>query len=341
MSNRKKFRRVLLHAGLGKTGTSSIQTQLLNHAELLEDEYDIHFPRKFSGPQRFNGNHSSLLSFMFVDHHGAPQSHALTRFRSKEQANRYPEKIRKHFENGFTTSKASQLLISAEGLGHFSKPRLRLLAEWLSEVAEEVQLIVCLRHPLAALSSEIQQRLTLGYVLEDLYEQPPRYRFKNLFDRLETAFPESKFVVYDFAEATKSPDELIGFFYKKIGLDPKLVSQKSVRSNESMSHEAALLLSALNRAQPMLEGNTRSKLRSPGDVQGFLSIPGENFQAPKVVYDLLEREIVDDLAWLRERYGLELESQSITHRTDYRSFSDESIQQIALRLSKLSKVEPW
>jgi hypothetical protein len=181
----------------------------------------------------------------------------------------------------------------------------------------------------------------LGYVLEDLYEQPPRYRFKNLFDRLETAFPESKFVVYDFAEATKSPDELIGFFYKKIGLDPKLVSQKSVRSNESMSHEAALLLSALNRAQPMLEGNTRSKLRSPGDVQGFLSIPGENFQAPKVVYDLLEREIVDDLAWLRERYGLELESKSITHRTEYRSFSDESIQQIALRLSKLSKVEPW
>jgi hypothetical protein len=108
-----------------------------------------------------------------------------------------------------------------------------------------------------------------------------------------------------------------------------------------MSHEAALLLSALNRAQPMLEGNTRSKLRSPGDVQGFLSIPGENFQAPKVVYDLLEREIVDDLAWLRERYGLELESKSITHRTEYRSFSDESIQQIALRLSKLSKVEPW
>lgn len=341
MSSGKKFRRVLLHAGLGKTGTSSIQTQLMDHAQLLEDEYDIHFPRKFGTLQRFNGNHSSLLSFMFIDHKGAPRSHALTQFRSDDEAYRYPEKIRRHFERGFASSKASNLLLSAEGLGHFSKPRLLLLAQWLSEFAEEVQVIVCLRHPLAALSSEIQQRLTVGYVLEDLYEQPPRYRFKNLFDRLLTAFPQSKYVVYDFFEATTSPEGLIGFFYKKIGLDPKLVSKKDIRSNESMSHEAALLLSALNRAQPMLEGTTRNKLRSGGDVQDFLTIPGKKFQAPKSVYDSLESEIVDDLTWLREQHGLDLKSTHLTHRTDYRSFSDESVQHIAIRLGKLSKIEHW
>jgi hypothetical protein len=110
------------------------------------------------------------------------------------------------------------------------------------------------------------------------------------------------------------------------------VPQKPKYSNESMSHEAALLLSALNRAEPLLEGNKINKNRSPGDIQDFLNIPGEKYQAPREVYEILEREIVDDLTWLREQRGLDFDAVTINHRSEYRSFSEESIRSIALRL---------
>ena len=338
MTSYKKFKRVILHAGLGKTGTSSIQNQLLGQAKVLESEHNIHFPCVFHGLyQPFDGNHSSLLSFMFIDHNGPPRSHSLAGFKTEKEAKEYSFKIRTNFENGFSSSSASNLLMSAEGLGHFSKPRLILLSNWLQKFAEEIEVIVCIRHPMAALSSEIQQRLTLGFVLEDLYEQPPRYRFKNLFDRLETAFPQSKFVVYDFAQATEYPGGLVGCFYEKIGLDPCLVSQQPKYSNESMSHEAALLLSALNATEPLIEGGKRNKNRSPGDIQDFLKIPGKKYQAPRGVYEMLEREISDDLAWLLEHRGIDLGAVTVNHRSEYRSFSETSVRSIALSLGKLSK----
>ena len=338
MSSKKKFKRVILHAGLGKTGTSSIQNQLLEHAKVLESEHSIHFPRVFRGlHQPFNGNHSSLLGFMFIDHNGPPRSHSLAGFRSEKEAEEYSSKIRTDFENGFSSSSASNLLISAEGLGHFSKPRLILLSNWLQKFAEDIEVIVCIRHPMAALSSEIQQRLTLGFVLEDLYEQPPRYRFKQLFDRLETAFPQSKFVVYDFSRATEYPAGLVGCFYEKIGLDARLVPQQSKYKNESMSHEAALLLSALNATEPLIEGGKINRNRSPRAIQYFQKIPGKKYQAPRAVYQMLEREISDDLAWLLEHRGIDLGAITINHRSEYRSFSETSVRSIAVRLGKLRK----
>ena len=65
MSGSKRFKTTFLHIGLGKTGTTSIQADLLAEADVLESAYDLHFPRAFPPSRKFNGNHSFFLRALF------------------------------------------------------------------------------------------------------------------------------------------------------------------------------------------------------------------------------------------------------------------------------------
>jgi hypothetical protein len=331
MHTHKIFKRTYLHIGLGKTGTSAIQEQLYQNSERLEREHDIHFPCTFGESDLFNGNHSQLLKKMFV-HKGKDHSMPSAAI---SQASKDVTRLHSLFENSFSHSHANQLLISAEGIGHFGIPYLELLAKWLQEFSQEIEIVACVRHPIEALSSEIQQRVKFGDVLEDLYETPPYYRFSALFERIENAFPNSTINLYTFSEATKSPKGLTGVFLQKIGVDMKLPVHMS---NRSMSHEAALLLSALNRARPMSIGKNHKPSRAPTDVKEFMRIPGRTFLPPPAVYEKILGPVESEVIWLKEKYGLTLEATSISSNLDYNYFSDDSIEDIALSLAKLSNI---
>lgn len=332
------FKRAYLHIGLGKTGTSAVQAQLLQHAGRLEREQDMHFPRLLDSSGPFDGNHSQYLNAMFVDETGLGRSHKVAGFKSRETLALHAAGLRRQFEQGFAASGASQLLLSAEVIGHFSQSRLLLLAGWLQQFAREVEIIACIRHPLDALSSEIQQRLKQGFVLEDMYETPPCYKFSELFGRLEAAFPHSAFRLYDFSEALVFEGGVAGAFLRQLGVDLDLAVPAAKPANPSMSHEAALLLSALNRARPLLDSGGRNSYRSPNDVMELIQIPGRKFQAPAEVHEKLGRLIAGDLQWLRDKYGIELHARPVSQELDYRHFSEESIEDIALRVAELSKL---
>ena len=338
MVTQKMFKRTYLHIGLGKTGSSAIQHQLYQHADLLELEHDIHFPRALDETWKFDGNHSRFLGAMFVDENGLNRAHVVAGFHSPKELANYASTVRSNFEKGFATSTARQLLISAEGIGHFSKPRLRMLAQWLRQFSEEIVIVACLRHPVDALSSEIQQRLKLGYVLEDMYEAPPFYKFRGLFERLDDAFPGCVNILYPFSEAIVDPRGLTGAFLEKIGVDINLPAPVAKRANASMSHEAALVLSAFNRARPLVVDAGQNTFRPPRMVMEFMKIPGRKFQAPGEVYEKLASLAEDELTWLQEQHGIELRAAPVLHEQDYNYFSDESIAEIAVRVGELSKL---
>jgi hypothetical protein len=74
-----------------------------------------------------------------------------------------------------------------------------------------------------------------------------------------------------------------------------------------MSMKATLLLSSLNRQQPLIVGGRRNPLRSD-DVQGRMAaIPGDKFAAPAAAYARLEEEIAPHLRWLRRHFEFEPE----------------------------------
>ena len=333
MHTHKTFKRTYLHIGLGKTGTSAIQEQLYQNGDRLEREHDLHFPRVFGKSDLFNGNHSPLLKSMFVQNDGAEERS--TQSLVVAQSSKDPARLRSLFEESFSNSRADQLLISAEGVGHFGIPYLKLLAAWLHEYSDEIEIVACIRHPIDALASEIQQRLKTGSVLEDLYETPPYYSFSHLFERLDKVLPDSKTNLYAFSDAVKSPRGLAGVLLQKIGVDIDLPVHTS---NTSMSHEAALLLSALNRVRPLATNNHHKETRAPTDVMEFTRIPGRKFLPPPAVYEKTASMVEKEVVWLNDKYGIALKSTPISHDLDYNYFSGNSIEDIALTLATLSNI---
>ena len=333
MTNDRKFRTAYLHVGLGKTGTTSIQQQLLQHADLLESRYDLHFPRSFSHEHRFNGNHSLLLRALYPDSDAARKRLAGVGLTSPRKIERYNRKTMAQFNKGFARTSASSLLLSAEGVGHFSAEDIRALAGWLAGIADEVKVLVCVRHPIDALSSEIQQRLNLGAVLEDLYQSPPFYRFRSLFTRLESAFGHDSIITYDFSDAVSHPGGVTAMFLSKLGIEDTAVIGRPPRKNVTMSHEAALLISALNRQRPLLSGERRNPRRWADDIRQLKRIPGRKYKAPAEVYEKVRDAMQQDIEWLRDNYQLDLRAAPLEDGMDHDSFSEESKDYIALTLS--------
>jgi len=338
MGSTSKFSTIYLHAGLGKTGTTSIQRQLLDNAALLDSRYDLHFPCHFPHERRFRGNHSLLIRALFPDSAAARRRLAGVGLNSPSEIEHYNRQTIAQLEAGFARTTASRALLSAEGVGHFSADDMNALGKWLAGMADEVKVIVCVRHPIDALSSEIQQRLNLGAVLEELYEHPPFYRFRFLFQRLESAFGHENIIAYDFTDAVNHPDGVTAMFLGKLGIEHAAQFKREPPTNVSMSHESALLVSALNRQRPLLGAEGRNPLRRSDDIRQIKAIPGRKYTAPAAVYQKVADAIQPEIEWLQSQYRIELRANYVDEGIDHNRFSDESIDSIALTLSEYASL---
>ncbi|TGD72302.1 hypothetical protein E4634_15155 [Mangrovimicrobium sediminis] len=328
-----RFRCAWLHIGLGKTGSTAVQAQLLASAAVLERS-GLHYPRHFPHLRAFGGNHSPVLRGLFDTSTERSRILTMLGLRSEAALQRFNRQSLDCLRRGFESSEAPQLLLSAEGVGHFPRPALQALAAWLGEIAEEVRVVACVRHPLDALSSEIQQRLTAGAVLETLYADPPVYPLRKLFTRLADSFGEDSLVLYDFAGATCYPGGLAAALLEHTGVAVHGLAPEPPRANPSMSHEAALLLSALNAQRGLFAGGGRNPERAPDDVQRIASLPGRKFSAPPAVYALVEQRMADDLAWLEARHKLVLSApERPAADNEDPGFSQADIDDLALRLA--------
>ncbi len=340
MNGGKRFSTTYLHIGLGKTGSTAIQADLLRHARQLERGHDLLYPRSFPHYRHFGGNHSFLLRAMFARSQPGRERLAAMGLGSDTQLQKFNQRSLACFQRSFAASPAQRLLLSAEGVGHFSDADLQALAEWLGEISAEVKVIACLRHPLAALSSSIQQVLTVGGVLEELYEKPPIYAFQALFQRLEKVFPRENILVYDFARATAAAEPLATVLLEQIGIDYRGQIERRPPDNTSMSHAAALLLSALNRQRPVLQNGQRNTRHSPNAAKRLMQVPGRSFSAPAAVYERVRQQSAAELLWLRENYGLDLETPPAGGaQDDYLRFEQESIDALALGMAELARLE--
>lgn len=304
MSSARRFDQIFLHIGLGKTGSSSLQAYFMQQATALERDYGIRYPDFSLVEPGFDGNHSRYLQLLFASPDDLGPVFALRGLDSDAARQRYRERAREAWDSALDTASAPRLLLSAESLGHNRREFLEALRDQLQLLSDRVTLIACVRHPYSALSSEIQQRVSAGAVLEDLFERPPYYALRPLFQRFSELFGRDSIRLYDFEWARHHIGGLEQAFLEVLGIALPGNPIRGVQ-NASMSMKATLLLSSLNRQQPLIVGGRRNPLRSD-DVQGRMaSIPGDKFAAPVEVYTRLEEEIAPHLRWLRHHFGFE------------------------------------
>jgi hypothetical protein len=333
-------RRIILHIGLHKTGTTTIQHVLHANRDFLLRQEGVLYPS-------LDPNLSIALGTIFRNDPWPRWAKRTASLTTEELAARREEFLNS-LDAEISSSEWNTLLLSAEGVSNLSAPEFAKLREWGEKYSSRWTILVCVRHPLDWSRSAVQQRLKQGNTLHQLYEDLPTPNYRLRISRAISVFGRENVRVFDFESAVKGDGGIVGSFADQAELSAPsrdlLASRALRRYNESLSLEAARILDSLNRQRPMFVDDGMAPHRSgPGrEVAYFRRIEGRKFDVPEWVKEDIRSRNREDVLWLNETFGLdlyhdvtELAPQAQSHEEPAEALGDPAIDSIAVILGEL------
>lgn len=332
-------RKIILHPGLHKTGTSTIQNVLHANRDFLLEQERVLYPSLAS-------NLSTPLNMIFNDNPLKQLADKLPGLTDEEIAIR-----RKNYLESLDTEVSSlewnKLLLSAESVSNLSEAEIARLREWGEKYSSDWTVLVCVRHPVDWARSVVQQQLKGGATLQQLYENPPLPNFRGRVSRFVSIFGKENIRVFDFEAAAEGKGGIVGNFAVQAGLAASsgdFLASRTVHANESLSLEAVQLLDSLNRRHPTFVDGVRTERRAgPGRELPYIRrIEGRKFDVPDPVKENIRLRSHEDVAWLNETFGLDLyrdivnfSSHREPHEKPVEAWDDSSVDTTAEIISEL------
>jgi hypothetical protein len=320
---RMSLQRCVIHYGMPKTGSSSIQTWLLRS---LSDPRFMYL----NVGTRGSGN---LIANLFKD---APeQLHRNLKLGvDSDTLQRQLQQTRAALLQQITSSSAETLVFSAEMLSNFSTSELQRLCEFIQPHVREMRAVGYVRKPVSFMESVFQQRVKSGTDTLDPARNYPRYRER--LQKFEQRFGSDGVDYWLFDAASLRNGCVVQDFCAR--LEVTTDGSAVPRVNDSLSLEALRLLFAYRRYGPgfgkgpgALEENRMLRIRLRE-----LAGPRMRFHA-SLVEPVLQR-FVDDIAWMEARLGTSLleepctAADAIRDEQDLLRFSPRSVQWLARQI---------
>lgn len=292
------MRRAVLHIGYNKTGTTSIQNTLFASRKQLFDKAGVLYPS-------LAANLSFYLSVVFSD--VAPAVMPMTDQRARDPAKLVNLKgeYQRAIEKDFNRSGWDRVVLSGENLSAFSAESVERVKDWVLRFADEVCVVVFVRHPLTWARSAKQQSLRSGATLGGQFAQPPPCAWCKRISPWIEQFGIESIRLVQFEEACETG--LVRRFCAAADIDFKAIApylKFKHASNQSMSREAAWVLDSVNSAFGSLSGYHGSRLRRLV-ARGVAAIPGRRFELPDEMAASALAASRDDVAWLHETFGVD------------------------------------
>ncbi|MEM1153875.1 MAG: hypothetical protein AAGI44_07015 [Pseudomonadota bacterium] len=294
------FKRIILHAGLSKTGTTSVQANCDRYRELLA-KYGANYPR-FSFRGRAFENHSIPLTLSVSRRPG-----------------RYALGLRKQYGDDLDELIATcdaqlqavldaggdTLILSSERIAGYAEEDLGILRDRVQPVAERFSVLLYLRSPFELLESILQERAKAGSVVDPLEIAG---RSKRRYLLMQAAFGASLQVV-NYHRAQQEAGGLVAGFFRYCGLPSTALEGIDFGlANRRMSWEAYLLMDAVNRAYPHREQSRHGVERSPGDLRVLGQLPGQRFAFPWEQASPTYQACLAEYEWFQHELGQEFPS---------------------------------
>jgi hypothetical protein len=307
-------KKIIIHIGTGKTGSSSIQKSLSHAADegLL---YDITYPKI----QKKKFDHE-FLAISYKPFSKLPRV-IRTKYAGKENIlEKDRVKYRRQFLN--ILNKSQKVILSSEYLTNFNPEEISLLKNDLRELGyEDIKIVVYVRKPSSYYLSFIQQQLKASKCISD-----PRtfsYPFKKTICNWHNFFP-GKIIVKPF-DITKLKNNCVvqDFLHTisqtfEIDIDHNI---KICNLNSSMSAEAMVIMQKYRRIFYNSKDNIFMK-----DSSKLFNILVEIENQINQTKPMLKKDVgklvvnnhVDDLKWLNQHYGItfDKENSSISNIAD-------------------------
>lgn len=309
--------KVIVHAGMHKTGSSSIQNSLHGHGSPQFRYFEWRSP-----------NHSALMMLLFAsdkhlfDYHGH-RSKGL----SMDQLLADREEWMPRFDDALSAADERPVVISAESLTNGNLDICQSLAHRLRRHTDDVEVTCYVRPPISFMTSAYQQRLKGNTEKSfDPARTYPRYRAK--LEPLDAAFGRERVFLKIYDPSIFPGNDVVLDFASTIGVD--FAREDVKRANESLLAESiSVLYLQRTYGRGMLSGSRAEMRRN----QRFLSALGA-LGRRRIVYarDLFAPALEsnkNDIAWAEERLGRSLDDKPSSGDVEIASGQD--LVQIAIQ----------
>ena len=297
------MKKILVHIGTGKTGTTTIQRALLSAHRKKE-------LKGFSYPDLGEMSHQPIVLLCqepFRFSRGYRQKYS----GNKEKIRAATDEVKKTLELECSTAK--NVVLSAEYFSVFTKAEVKIFKKLLEVElgSPEVNIIVYVRDPLAYYSSMLQQNCKASALLID--PSTFYYNFKGLIKLWENVF-RKKIFVRPFKKELLFNGCVVNDFCRLVSKvfsieEPVL---KVVSHNQSMSLESLSILVAYRELFYSDKDNIFTE-----DTNRFLNILSSGNLIDNNTSLILKNEIKtiiykkhkEDLFWLKDKYDIDYTNQ--------------------------------
>lgn len=281
--------KIVLHFGMPKTGTSSIQNTLAKNT----------LPGFVYLPWR-SPNHTGLLALLFED-----RPHTVGAFSLGPDPTKRVQSLREVWlpktEAFLAAERDETVLISGERGFAVPKVAKQRIRDFLGQYTDDLQVYVYIRSPVSYIQSALQQNVKTGLGSFELRDIWPHYRRR--IEELESVFGREAVNLVHFDRQTLADGDVVSDFCARIGIPVSKIQIE--RANESISLTTLGLMHAyrtLTRNDPIHKA--MHSMRIDAHLVHKLEQAGAGkFEIAKSWIDPLLAEQAADIAWIENRMG--------------------------------------
>lgn len=304
---------MLVHFGIRKTGSSSIQETLFRAPEgALGDTRYLSYGI---------ANSSLMVRNLFV----APDSHSRV----------VQGVLRTRFDLGLRRIAASpRAIFSAETISDLDTAGLEKLTAALSARGAQLSFVGYLRDPVTYLRSAFQEQLKNAYGRGFPFGPGgvPRRNYHQIVDRLDALAGPDRVQAFPFDRALFPQGDVVRHFLDQAGLDPDRLTIRRV--NESLSMTAVKALFAYRRLRAPRDTDIGSDTTRDVFVALLSRLDGPAFNLSPAIDARIARRYVHILDWSERRLGTRLalprrnDDDGIRSEDDMLAFTPEDLSRL-------------
>ena len=320
----KKKKRCIVHVGMHKTGSSSIQENLYNKKNNINFSYfDLGV-----------ANHSVPMFTLFTD---APKANDYMNKMGFDEDGvaEYMAKVDARFRKHLSLNYDYEVFIlSGEGMNVLSKNALDKLKEYLLQFFEEINIVAYVRAPIAYINSVFQERVKAGLgnfsTMHMLY---PRYNHK--LYKFDLVFGKENVFLHYFDRAHLEDGDVTVDFLKKNHL--KVHNQHFIVTNETLSLEAIALLYVYYKFGLGYGVGEKNKFENNQLLKSLSKFGTRQMKIDKSVLQMLILNNKNDIQWIEERLGMPILDETYYPEPGQGIGSEEELIQVAITVTDVLK----
>lgn len=300
----------VIHIGLHKTGSSSIQNTLHKNRAILKSEFNINYYDK-------QANHGTLLT-LFSKNLAYYRPLKIWGITDEAGINTFKSDLKADLSLTLKKNTSPVFVISGEGLSLLEEAEIHALQSFLAPSFDEFQIYAYVRDPMSHANSVGQQAIKGGMTFADIQrntfgpknpDDHPKITkpgsvypyFRTRIAPYQKAFGEENVKVLNFsALRERKEDVVLHFMQEALGIKTLPQDFEVMRVNESLASDAVYLAEALNTEVPLFVDNTLNSKRSRGIITHLTSLKSEgSFTLPEFDFAALADIVSNDVAWLK------------------------------------------